>query len=125
MSTTTAFDATAVAPRVRPALPSLEPKTTESLHHDLVTITKIFAACAAASMAGVVVFSTDIDSPRANDHGCSYFTSLTSPQNYRVSHLAIERNENSHGLPTLREPTGTDWVATGNCVGPYPQTASQ
>jgi hypothetical protein len=119
MSTTATFDATAAMPRVRPALPSVEPRTTESLHRYARTIARIFVAGAAAGIVGVALFSIDIDAPRANDRGCIYFA---NPQNSRahphVSGLAIERNWYPGGLQVLREPAGTDWIATGDCVGP-------
>jgi hypothetical protein len=113
MSTAATLDATiARAPDRRPSS-SFGPRTAESSHRYVRTLAKIFAMSAAVVALVAALLSVHIDNPSTNVRGCTYAA------NQHISRLSIERDWHTDGLPILREPAGTDWIATGNCPGQF------
>jgi hypothetical protein len=84
-------------------------------------IAKIGLISAAAVIVVSALLLIHVENPSTKDRGCNFFAnphnSLVHPHISPISLSALSdgRARYSHGLPLLREPTGTDWIATGNC----------
>jgi hypothetical protein len=114
MSTAYTFDATIARAPFRRASSSLEPKAAEGSQRHIKAFARIFVISAAAVVMVGSLLLIRFDNPPTNDRGCTLSANLhNSLVRPAVAPLAIERDW--HSLPILREPTGTDWIATSNC----------
>lgn len=121
MSTTYIPDATRAVAPVRRASSPLEPRTAESSQRITRTFAKIFLISAAAVIVVSVLLAIRMENPSPKDRGCIFSAnphhSLVHPyvSPLSLSSLSSERARHIDDLPLLREPTGTDWIATSNC----------
>ena len=107
MSTAYTFDTTlAGAPARR--VSSFKPKSAEGAQRYAKALARTVAICAAAVAVFAALFLIRTGNPTTNDRACTLSASLhNSLVRPNVSPLADERDWLTHGLPALREPTGT------------------
>jgi hypothetical protein len=116
MSTAYTLDATAAMPRVRRASSSFEARTAESSQRYMRAFAKIVLISAAVVIAVSALLAIHIENPSLKDRGCIISAnphhSLVRPD---FSPSPIDRVPHAHGLPILRGPIGTDWIAASYC----------
>ena len=118
MTTAYPLDATTALPRVRRPSTSFEPRIAES-SQSIKTLAKIFLLSTAAVVVVAALLLIHIDNPTTNDRGCALTANLhNSPLHPGVPPLAVARDWHTHGLPILREPTGTAGMGASSCDRP-------
>jgi hypothetical protein len=116
MSSTYTLDATIAWAPFRRASSSLEPSAAQGSQSHAKAVARIFVIGVAAVVVVGALLLISIDNPTTNDHGCALSANLhNSLLRPDVPPLAVERDWHAHGLPILREPTGTAGIATSSC----------